>query len=328
MACNVLSYFTNHKEVEKPGRIQRCAQHLNNPEMKLYFKFLEFILVPLNEFNTVFQASDTKIGHLIPEMNRLLRKFLAKFVTMAEIKPKVADLTKVDYTNTQKQLSNDLLAVGGLARTYLVEEEEDISPTTQARFFKSARNFYVVCVKKMIKKFPFKDTVLKDMAVLNPDSSVRSQHTAAQVINLSERFSIIPQDQHAAREEEFVDYQLCEDSELPKYDIKDPQFNSVDQFWGAMSALKTATGAIRFPLLSTVMTTLSALAHSNADSERVFSMCRKIHTEQRSELGNDTMKGLLSSKINTDNPCYKFKPTASLLKSAKSVTWDYVREHQ
>ena len=79
--------------------------------MKLYFKFLEFILVPLNEVNTVFQASDTQIGHLIPEMNRLLQKFLAKFMTMAEIKPKVADLTKVDYTNVQKQLSNELLPV-------------------------------------------------------------------------------------------------------------------------------------------------------------------------------------------------------------------------
>jgi hypothetical protein len=39
------------------GRIKRAAQHLDSAEMKLYFNFLEFIMVPLNEFNTAFQVN-------------------------------------------------------------------------------------------------------------------------------------------------------------------------------------------------------------------------------------------------------------------------------
>ena len=36
-----------------------------------------------------------------------------------------------------------------------------------------------------------------------------------------------------------------------------------------MGRNKTFVGAVRFPLLTRVMTTLSVIAHSNADSERV-----------------------------------------------------------
>ncbi|XP_048240522.1 uncharacterized protein LOC125373470 [Haliotis rufescens] len=50
------SYFTSHEDVEKPGRVKTCCSYLNNDEMtKLYFLFMEFILPPLNEFNTTFQ---------------------------------------------------------------------------------------------------------------------------------------------------------------------------------------------------------------------------------------------------------------------------------
>ena len=76
------------------------------------------------------------------------------------------------------------------------------------------------------------------------------------------------------------------------------------------------------------MTTLSVIAHSNADSERVFSMVRKIDTDSRSQLGNDTLRALLSVKINTDDPCYAFVPDKELLKTAKVATWKYVQEHQ
>ncbi|KAI0239672.1 hypothetical protein LSAT2_009634, partial [Lamellibrachia satsuma] len=68
--------------------------------------------------------------------------------------------------------------------------------------------------------------------------------------------------------------------------------------------------------------------HSNAYSERAFSMCRKIDTDSRSQLGNNTLHVLLSYKINTDDPCYSFLPEKDLLKSAKIATWDYVKVHQ
>lgn len=53
----LLSYVNSHEQVEKLGKVKKIAQLLSNPEVKLYFLFLEFILVPMNEFNTAFQVS-------------------------------------------------------------------------------------------------------------------------------------------------------------------------------------------------------------------------------------------------------------------------------
>lgn len=51
------SYFSSHNDVERPGRVARCASALNDPLLELIFHFLNFILPPLMEFNTTFQVS-------------------------------------------------------------------------------------------------------------------------------------------------------------------------------------------------------------------------------------------------------------------------------
>jgi hypothetical protein len=52
------SYFQSHNDVEKPGRVKRTAELLSDTKMKLTYPFLDYILVPLNEFNTTFQVSE------------------------------------------------------------------------------------------------------------------------------------------------------------------------------------------------------------------------------------------------------------------------------
>lgn len=53
----LLSYFNSHKDGDEDGRVRRVADQLESPEMKMYFQFLEFILAPFSEFNTVFKVS-------------------------------------------------------------------------------------------------------------------------------------------------------------------------------------------------------------------------------------------------------------------------------
>lgn len=53
----LLSYFNSHKDGDEDGRVKRVADQLESPEMKMYFQFLEFILAPFSEFNTVFKVS-------------------------------------------------------------------------------------------------------------------------------------------------------------------------------------------------------------------------------------------------------------------------------
>ena len=160
--------------------------------------------------------------------------------------------------------------------------------------------------------------------MVNPDPKLRDTWIPTMVRNLATRFSIVADDEVEHLVEEFQDYQLSPDDDLPAVTSD----SRVDTFWAELGRKKTFVGAVRFPLLTRAMTTLSVIAHSNADSERVFSMVRKINTDSRSQLSNDTLRVLLSCKINTDDPCYAFVPDKDLCNAAKVATWNYVREHQ
>jgi hypothetical protein len=54
--------------VETEGKVKRLAELFKRSDVKMYFFFLEFILGPLNEFNTTFQVS---ILFLISRQNKL-----------------------------------------------------------------------------------------------------------------------------------------------------------------------------------------------------------------------------------------------------------------
>ena len=263
-------------------------------EMKAYFHFLSFILQQLNVFNTLFQTDATQIALLMPEMTRLLRLFMAKFIKMRTIKA-VDDLTTVSSSDPSQQLDDDTIAVDMKTRTMLVDCAGDFDDATLQRFFASVRKFYVSVVDKMARIFPFNDEALKDLTVLNPDPKLRDSWNPETVRSLASRFSIVAADELDALVVEFQDYQLSAERELPAFN-SDTRTNS---FWAEMGKVKTFTGERRFPLLGRLMTILSVIAHSNADSERVFSMCRKIDTDARSQLGNDTLRALLSCKINS-----------------------------
>ena len=57
---------------------------------------------------------------------------------------------------------------------------------------------------------------------------------------------------------------------------------------------------LRFAILAKVMLAFVIIPIYNAASERTFSMIRKIETDFRSELAQDTTSALLSTKMNSD----------------------------
>lgn len=311
------SYFNSHDQVESDGKIHRLAHLLKNPEVKMYFYYLEFILVPLNDFNTTFQADATKIGIIHSQMIKLLRKFLAKFV-QASIIAQHKDITKVPYDERDKQLSNDILAVGSSNRTFLIDHADDLSPFLLDKFFSIIREFYMAVTKKMLQKFPFHDDALKNMAFLNPE--FKEQLVADCVLKLAKRFPQILGDTCSLDElqEEFLDYQLTPKEELPPADL------GADKFWSQMAkVMEPFSNKSRFGLLAKLALACCVIPVSNADPERIFSMLKKIQTDMRSDLNNDTICSLICSKQNQDVCCFEYKPSDEVLKAAKQAVVAY-----
>lgn len=136
--------------------------------------------------------------------------------------------------------------------------------------------------------------------------------------------------------EEFVDYQLLRDNEIPEHVWLDARIEPreeggnvhyrMDTLWNYLATLKSGDGYQRFQKLSCIAMLVLLIPHSNADEERVFSMIRKNKTPFRPSLGLDkTLPYLLTVKLATEEPCHKFQP---VVERAGKVTWECNKEHR
>ena len=107
--------------------------------------------------------------------------------------------------------------------------------------------------------------------------------------------------------------------------------NDVDDFWARFHQIRSP-GSTE-PTYSTLLVLVCALRAlltlpaSNADSERCFSMVRKIDSEDRSHLERSTVASLLTLKINVDDRCFTFEPSEEMLKFNKSAVRQYNKAH-
>ena len=106
---------------------------------------------------------------------------------------------------------------------------------------------------------------------------------------------VVPDKRERLRDE-FRDWQILDDSSLPSYTAGD----KLDVYWGTVAQMRDSSGQFRFEYLCKLTKALLTIPCSNAGSERMFSMVRKISTDFRSELGHNTICALLSVKQNSD----------------------------
>ena len=97
----------------------------------------------------------------------------------------------------------------------------------------------------------------------------------------------------------------------------------VSKQWGAIAKIKNAVGEIKYPLLSILMKSILSVPHSNADSERIFSMVKKNHTEFRASMNVKTLSSLVINKvklISNGKSCFDQQFSNSVITKAKKAT--------
>ena len=96
---------------------------------------------------------------LYSEMNWLVRLYASNILKPEVILAASANLGHLSLDSIG-QLSDENLGLGDSTWTYIsvLDEEQDLKP-----IFSAIRSFYVATLRKMLKKFPFSDTILKDL---------------------------------------------------------------------------------------------------------------------------------------------------------------------
>ena len=119
---------------------------------------------------------------------------------------------------------------------------------------------------------------------------------------------------------EFVDYQHLRDEEI-KDVLESPRLDSA---WKNLSDLKSyATDEKRFENLFSIVESVLVIPHSNATSERIFSMISKNVTSTRSSLNiEETVGSIMIVKFALEND-ENFEPQRELQVKAKKACVTY-----
>ena len=190
-----------------------------------------------------------------------------------------------------------------------------------APFFKAIRSFYVSSTKKMLVKFSFGDSLMKDLRIIQPEHT--SSFSFNTITSLAKHFPQIGHNDAVSLQnlkEQFQDFKLSPNDlpTLAKYKAADVVMRpKAGLFWLEVGKMTTFEGQLRFNLLHKLMSGLMSIPVSNADSERGFSILRKIHTDQRSNLDQSTI----------DNCCLDIKLPPELFRECKKATKSYVAPH-
>ena len=138
--------------------------------------------------------------------------------------------------------------------------------------------------------------------------------------------------------EEFIEFQLLKDENIPQQirdkaivnvDTENDKFyHRMDIIWHYLSSLKAPDHTARFLRLPRIAMLVLLISHSNAQEECIFSMVRNNKTVFRPNLDpKGTLSSILTVKLANNMPAHQFEPTKDLLKTAKSATWKYIKEH-
>ena len=93
------------------------------------------------------------------------------------------------------------------------------------------------------------------------------------------------------------------------------------KFWLKVCSMKSPMGELKYENLATLALQLLSIPASNADSERVFSLVRRIKTEFRSSLSTETVSALIGCHFNKTSKCCEMtKFEDCLLVKAKTCT--------
>ena len=310
-----------------------------DPMTEVYLKFHQSVIPTFTRFNLALQSEESSIFLLEEEMTNFPKRLCGKFLSLDELRNN-SNLLNADIQN---QLPNDNLFVGYGTRLLLEElENSGLEPKKIRQFYTAVRRFYEEAFNYAKEHLPFNDPVLKHAKFVDFGKRMQASFESVEYfVKIYKDILHFDPAKFDSLYDEFVAYQLLQDSDFPEKVINDTTFVSKDSggnkvtrlrmdiIWGNLSEDKDSCGIKRFPKLSSAALLVLTLLHSNADEEHVFSLIKKNKTEFRGSLDlNRTLSSIITVKMNLDGESHQFRPSASLIKKSKSSTGEYNRLHK
>ena len=206
-------------------------------------------------------------------MSRLVRLYAGNLLKR-EVILAAGDKLKGLKLDSSSQVLDEHLGIDNDTRISIAALEEELDPKP---FYLAVRSFYVATDTKMLNKFPFGDTLMKNLGILQ--TSKASSFPSSTVVNLAKRFPQLGLSDFESLQclkEEFMDYILSPDdlpTPLTYNAVGHTEKECAGPYWWEVGNMK---GETRFPNLYKLMAGLLCIPCSN--------LMLKVHTDQRASL--------------------------------------------
>ena len=329
------SYFLSTDESQ--ARFIRLRSHFEDPLTEVYLMFLESVLPTFTHMNQLLQRDEPLIHVLHPQLTKLLKRVLGKYLKPSILAKAVADqkLAEVNFKALENQVNDVDLVIGmmtkQLARKLL--DDGDITENQLKAFYAAIRTFFIRATDYLFKWCPLQDKLLIHSTWIDFERRLERNFSSVEYfISLYPKvFSDINMEK---LHEQFIFYQLLVTEDIvqavrEKYALTDDDTHRIDDLWSYLATLKTpGTNDKELDLLVKVARCIMTIPHSNACEERIFSLINKNKTSSRSSLQADnTLSSLLIVKTHIED-ALKWNPSDSLIQMAKKATKVYNEQHR
>lgn len=300
----VLEYWTvlfNFFQVERIEENSKAADFIfnefNNSCTKAFLLFLSYILNYFNTFNALFQGKKLLIHELSFQCKKLFKQVLSHYV-----KPEFINVFNINCKNPNIFLDLKAIDLGRECNAFVANLPEDI----QTFIRKSCLEFYISAATDMQKRFPLTNSFFDSLKFLNPQIALSlvkpNDLTYLQII--WDQFKSIEgiDGDHIDREWKNIATDFSDDAQKRE----DLLTLSVEDFWNRLGKCKNFSDEYEYCHVVRLAKLCMCLPHSNAETERVFSIITDVKTKKRNKLGNEALNAISIIRTSSDNCCQSF----------------------
>ena len=307
--------------------MRRVNEFFGTATSKLYCIFLVENLPIFLNANLMLQQEAPQIHVMSKRLDNVITDLFVRYVRPKSISD-AKSIFDVKHEERCHQKNRDDLLISPNVRNCIdkMKASGSLTKENENTIFADVRRFFSEASRYILGKFPLTDGLLENAKVLSVKD--REKHSLVMMQYFVDKFPCLIQPTYKKQLElEFAKFQCHKDINMPQEILAETR---VDKQWHMISKLTNADGQLMYQHLSTVMKGICTMPHSNADSERIFSLVRKNNTVFSPTLSTETLSALVVQKvymISRGLVCHKAKFSQEQLTKAKSSYYSSLKNN-
>lgn len=283
---------------------------LIDPEVKLYYLFLNYVLPIVNGLNLEFQSAEVKVHKLLKSVGNTLSELARNYIKDELLA--IRSVFEIDFSNPRnfKAMETDM-HFGAEFELFAIDQIESrkLQDRQLAATKKNCLAFYIKLCSEIKRRVNSEDPLLRMLDWLSPETAL-----SGSVPSIIPLFRIFKDCFNGSLEVEALNREW---RRLPflKKELGEGKV-SVLEFWNSVSALKDGAGDSAFVHLPIFIKGIMSLPHSSASAERQFLLLKLVRTPLRNRLLPETISDIMHVRREVPNPETWDIPT-ELVRSAR-----------